>query len=326
MIRRNGDLLLEDEATRAARERRACLYRAAGALAAMCVLLGWLILDDDEVVAPAAEIKAPMDRLAIPPLPAISTAPVAPVVLPQNSGTVLAPPAEVAAVAPVPAPALPPGPDDREANSDLLPPGQAGQASEGIKSSDAASGVGAPIASLAEVRATLPEQDKDKGTVSAREATEPQGRVSGPAPAAGAADGYRIQLGQFVDMRSAAMLRDTLLRQGYAVRLQVRVAAGPYAQRKAAETALARMRGEHGLGGLVVVPPSGKGFIVQLGVFADSGNADELAARVKAWGYATQLHARVVVGSYPDQKSAQQALQRLQRERGTEGAVIVPSS
>lgn len=304
MIRRNGDLLLEDDATRVARTRRASLYRAAAALALMSALLAWLMLDEDDA-APAGEVAALAPSLAVPTLPAT---PVTPLVLPESDGQGQAGRAE-SAVTEQGYPSLASTP---ESAPDAVAVSTPITAAEPTHVADAP--VAPMIASTASVKDKAPEK------------VAPAPAVSVPEPAAGAADGFRIQLGQFVDMRPATTLRDTLLRQGYAVRLQVRVGAGPYAQRKAAESALAKMRGERGLGGLIVAPPSGKGFIVQLGVFAESGNADELAARVKAWGYTTQLHARVVVGPYPDQQSAQAALQKLQRERSMEGVVIMPST
>lgn len=308
MIRRNGDLLLEDEAAREARERRASLYRAALALAAMSVLLVWLLLDDDQAAPVGA---ATMPSLAVPELSAMPAATVKPMMSPSSVEPAPANPVEVTTMM---------AQDHRteETRAASLP--------QAVAPSGAATP--AELASAGEVQVNPPiaATDPVSDRPPAQSVAQPDAGAPASTPVAGVIDGYRIQLGQFDDIDPATALRDMLLRHGYSARLQVRVAAGPYAQRKAAESALTGLRGQHGLGGLIVAPPSGKGYIVQLGVFAERGNADELSGRLKTWGHAAQLHARVVVGPYPDRKSAQAALQRLKRERGTDGVVIVPST
>ena len=307
MIRRNGDLLLEDDATRAARTRRASLYRAALALAVMSALLVGLLMED-EAVAPDGGVP-----LATLDAPVVGTPEVAmaPLVLPrmgekqhaESSSPAVPATSEVVAMT---APA-----GDEAARADPVP-----------VTPDVVADV--PVAVPAPAAPKAPEKEIEK--MAAVPSGSAPAASAAPAEGVAAPDGFRLQLGQFVDMRPATTLRDALMRQGYAARLQVRVGVGPYAQRKAAESALAKMRSERAIGGLIVVPPSGKGLIVQLGVFSEQRNADELAARMKGWGYAAQLHARVVVGPYPDQPSAQAALQKLQRERALESAVILPAT
>lgn len=309
MIPRTGDILLDEDAL-AARARKASLYRAALALALMSALLAGLLLEDD-AAAPAGE--APVSGIALPPV-VMPQAPVAPLnnedkPQPERANPVATPEQGY------PPPASSPAPAAAETLATATP--------VAVEPADA------PVAPKA--APARPGALKAPAPVPAEPAVAKADPVPGTAATAAAEgsaapEGFRVQLGQFADLRGVTTLRDTLLRQGYAASLQVRVGVGPYAQRKAAESALAKMRREHGMGGLIVAPPSGKGLIVQLGVFAEQRNADELAARMKAWGYATQLHARVVVGPYPDQQSAQAALQKLQRERAMEGVVIMPAT
>lgn len=301
MIRRNGDLLLEDDAARGARMRKASLYRAALAFVLMGALLVWLMLADDSAT-PADE--APTPSLSIP------ATLVAPATLAESSDQTHLEHTESA-------PAVEPAYPAWQSNPVSIP--------ETTAVSSVINAEPAPVAATQPApRSVSTDADKDKAPV--KIAITPTTVASAPAAAADTAGGFRVQLGQFNDMQAATTLRDTLLSQGYAVQLQVRVGTGPYTQRKGAESALAKMRSEHGLGGLIVAPPSGKGFMVQLGVFSEPGNADELAVRVKVWGYMVQQHARVMVGPYHDRKSAQAALQTLQRERKMEGLVIMPAT
>ncbi|MBI1904829.1 MAG: SPOR domain-containing protein [Rhodocyclales bacterium] len=306
MIPRNGDIVLDQDAL-AAKARRASLYRAALALALMSALLAGLLLEDD-AAAPAGEAPAP--GIALPPV-ALRQAPVAPFDSDEKPQPEYAGP--VASLEQgYPAPAA----SETVATSTPVI----------VESAHAADASVVPKAALAYPGALKEPAPAPAEPATAKADPVPDTTATAATDASAAPEGFRVQLGQFADMRSATALRDTLSRQGYAARLQVRVGVGPYEQRKAAESALAKMRRERGLGGLIVAPPSGKGLIVQLGVFAEQRNADELAARVNAWGYATRLHARVVVGPYPDQQSAQAALRRLQRERTLEGVVIMPAS
>jgi DedD protein len=306
VIARNPDILLDD-ATRAQRTRRTHLYRAALAFTLMCLLLvGLLLVDDADTGAspPGWGTAAPAAPIATPSVSVdggnsllereTAAAPVDRESPPEAGTTLPAVPETLTTSAPV---AVEPV---RVVEAPVAP-------------------VAAPVvADALEVAPTVtPAPPVKTDPVVSKAATVKETPV--------APDGFRVQLGQFEAMREASALRDRLLRQGYAAGLQIRVGVGPYDQRKAAEAALARMRRERGMGGLVVALPSGKGLIVQLGVFAEQRNADELAARIKGWGYATQLHARVLIGPYPDQQSAQVALQQLQRER-LEGVVIKPAS
>lgn len=311
MIPRTGDILLDEDAL-AARARKASLYRAALALALMSALLAGLLLEDG-AVAPDTENPAPALGMAVPARPDVTPKVVlAPMDISEKP--------RVESVTPVEPDSPPP------ADSPAVAVAEAG-ATGSPAAVEPAHAPDTPVAPA--IAPANPETPKAAQKAAESAVTTAQPASSGAATAAdvsAAPDGFRIQLGQFADLRGATTLRDTLLRQGYAAGLQVRVGVGPYAQRKAAESALAKMRRERGMGGLIVAPPSGKGLIVQLGVFAEQRNADELAARMKSWGYATQLHARVVVGPYSDQQSAQAALQKLQRERAMEGVLIMPAT
>lgn len=68
---------------------------------------------------------------------------------------------------------------------------------------------------------------------------------------------------------------------------------------------------------------AGKGYLVQLGVFASLENAEGLRARLEGLGIPARLESRVVVGPFPDQAAARAAQARL-REAGQNAGLIVP--
>jgi len=67
-----------------------------------------------------------------------------------------------------------------------------------------------------------------------------------------------------------------------------------------------------------------RGYIVQLGVFADPGNADSLSRELAAQGYPARLQSRVVLGPFPDRQAAKAAAESLRRERALDGIIVPP--
>lgn len=68
---------------------------------------------------------------------------------------------------------------------------------------------------------------------------------------------------------------------------------------------------------------SASGFMVQVGVFANHGNAEELRGKLTAAGIPTQVETRVQIGPFPDRKSALVAQQKL-KALGLDGGLIIP--
>ncbi|MCB1887667.1 MAG: SPOR domain-containing protein, partial [Rhodocyclaceae bacterium] len=64
------------------------------------------------------------------------------------------------------------------------------------------------------------------------------------------------------------------------------------------------------------------GFLVQLGVFGVSGNAEALFAELKKQGVPARLETRVVAGPFPNRKSAEAARERLARAGLAKGIVV----
>ena len=64
--------------------------------------------------------------------------------------------------------------------------------------------------------------------------------------------------------------------------------------------------------------------MVQVGVFANHGNAEELRNKLVAAGIPTQVETRVQIGPFEDRKAAQAAQQKL-KALGLDGGMIVPA-
>lgn len=77
-------------------------------------------------------------------------------------------------------------------------------------------------------------------------------------------------------------------------------------------------------GGSGARPPPGRGFMVQLGVFAAPENADRLRDELAAQGFSAHVQSRVVVGPFADRKSADLARARLHDERKLDGLIVPP--
>jgi DedD protein len=71
-------------------------------------------------------------------------------------------------------------------------------------------------------------------------------------------------------------------------------------------------------------PPPGPGFMVQLGVFTDGDNAESLRRELARNGYPAHLQSRVVLGPFPDRKSALAAQEKVRRERKLDGMILAP--
>jgi DedD protein len=60
-------------------------------------------------------------------------------------------------------------------------------------------------------------------------------------------------------------------------------------------------------------PPAGRGFVVQLGVFTDPGNAQDLVSRLKKQGIRAYTETRVHVGPFTNREEADKAQAELRR-------------
>jgi cell division septation protein DedD len=318
-----------------ARLRRELLYRAALATGLMVLLvIGLTIYDEAPAPPPAADAPLPVTRA-----PVVTGAPDA----------ASAPPADAAAdhETAVPAPqARDPvaGADDPcvakpDAGDE---PGDAeapyGEAANAAHAADAAQRAVAP-ADLppAAQHDPLPPPDRpasgdgDAAAVVAAPSPPPQAArsvaqrsVGAPASAVppSASGRYQLQIGRFADVEAAARLRDELAGDGHAASVLTRVAVGPFAERRAAQDVLARLRRERALRGVLVAATAGGGHLVQVGVFANRGNAERLRGELAGAGYPVVTDARVVVGPYAQRGDADAALAVLRGARGLEAAIV----
>lgn len=71
-------------------------------------------------------------------------------------------------------------------------------------------------------------------------------------------------------------------------------------------------------------PPPGPGYLIQLGVFLDTSNAESMRRELERKGYPAHLQARVVLGPYPDRGSALEAQEKIRRERKLDGMILGP--
>jgi DedD protein len=83
-------------------------------------------------------------------------------------------------------------------------------------------------------------------------APAPLGVASAERPPPGR--GFMVQLGVFGAPENADRLRDELAAQGFSAHVQSRVVVGPFADRKSADLARARLHDERKLDGLIVPP------------------------------------------------------------------------
>lgn len=125
------------------------------------------------------------------------------------------------------------------------------------------------------------------------------------APARPAPRRFQVQLGGFLEPDRAMALQAELAALGHPALTQSRVTVGPYPAREEANRALTRLRSEQGQRGLIIQAPAGGGYAVQVGVFAEAGNAARLASRLATAGYPSQMQRRVLLGPYPDREAAE---------------------
>lgn len=71
-------------------------------------------------------------------------------------------------------------------------------------------------------------------------------------------------------------------------------------------------------------PAPGPGYLVQLGVFTDTENAEKMRQKLAAEGYPAHLQSRVLLGPYPDKAAAQRAQEKIRRERRLNGMIMPP--
>ncbi|NMG74270.1 SPOR domain-containing protein [Aromatoleum diolicum] len=71
-------------------------------------------------------------------------------------------------------------------------------------------------------------------------------------------------------------------------------------------------------------PPPGPGYLVQLGVFLDTENAEGLRRELARKGYPAHLQSRVVLGPFPDRQAALAAQEKVRRERKLDGIILQP--
>lgn len=133
---------------------------------------------------------------------------------------------------------------------------------------------------------------------------------------------YQLQIGRFADPEAAERLRDELAGDGHAASVLTRVAVGPFAERRAAQDALARLRRERALRGVLVAATAGSGHLVQVGVFANRSNAERLRGELAAAGHPVVTDARVVVGPFAQRGEADAALAVLRDARGLDAAIV----
>jgi DedD protein len=70
--------------------------------------------------------------------------------------------------------------------------------------------------------------------------------------------------------------------------------------------------------------PPGNGFMVEVGIFTDAEKAETLRRELALHGQSAYLQSRVLLGPFPDRKSAQQAEEKIRRERKLGGMILPP--
>lgn len=69
---------------------------------------------------------------------------------------------------------------------------------------------------------------------------------------------------------------------------------------------------------------AGKGYLIQMGVFAAPGNAEALRVRLEELGVPARLESRVLAGPFPDQAAARAAQARLRAAGQSPGPIVAP--
>ncbi|MGL1832171.1 SPOR domain-containing protein [Rhodocyclaceae bacterium SMB388] len=297
------------------RKRRALLYRAALAGGVMVLLVIGLSLYDGEAPSgpQVSGVVSSPPALPLTPMPDIAE-PVTPGAMPVT-------------VPPDASPAL--AEEDREA-------GATDAAHADATDEDAAS----PPVTDSAADATALGVETEGGD---DEAPRPSSQDAVPSVAEGVNGGtvarpvvprsappvqrYQIRLGGFVDPDAAIALQGDLAARGHLAQTQTRVAVGSYPVRADAERALAQLRSEQGLRGLLIQVPETGGFAAQVGVFGEAANAERLARRLEAAGLPVQMQRRVVLGPYADRAAAEAAIDAVEADHGAAGVIVaLPAS
>lgn len=302
------------------RRRKALLYRAVVAIAVMILLvIGLSLYDEDASDAPQSQGSVVREDVLPTPVLAETPVEVAPAII---AGIDLSGSQEAAAVAE----------DEREdARPDATLDDEADVESDAtrrdeVRSQGAASEVEAGDEAQAATAREAVAQAPGKPTVVAVVAgtrSKPAASASSMTPAPSAVpSGFQVLATGFVDPTSADRLITELSGDGHQAESQSRVTVGPFARRADAERALARLRSEHALRGLIVDAPSGTGLAVQLGVFSEASNAVALLRRLQASGHSAALHRRVLLGPFPDRQVAESMVAELRLSRALDARVI----
>ncbi len=310
------------------RRRRVLLRRAALAAGAMVLLVGALKLLESDESGGDTVAGGQFEPIVLGSLPGRSVSeqqsvegPLPPSLLGRGSAD----------------PAVPAGEGGNEAGEGVGEPMVAGEplpsaiaetveASEGEAASDAASIGGASDSSeaaSAELDSSMRPLEQASGAsatsladadVEQSSRAQPAARPA-PAPVAQAPRttaparptprGFQVQIGGFLEPDAAAALLAEMTALGHPAQAQSRVTVGPYPERREADRALARLRGEQGQRGLIIQAPAGGGYSVQVGVFSDAGNASRLASRLATAGFPSQIQRRVLLGPYAERQHAE---------------------
>jgi len=99
--------------------------------------------------------------------------------------------------------------------------------------------------------------------------------------------------------------------------------APPAAGQSAAPTVPAT-EGDRTAGTGEAAPPPGRGYMVQLGVFAAPANAQRLRDELAAQGYPAHMQSRVVMGPFPDRQAAEAAHAKVRSEKRIDGVIVPP--
>jgi len=294
------------------RRRKALLYRAALAIGMMVLLvIGLSLYDNDASDAPRSHGSVVREGVLPSPLPEESLVEEAPAIIPRIDVS------ETQEAAPAAEHEL------DEAGGDEVGIDGANDAP------DATPGAEAPVqeAEDAELRLPVAETPRQPAAVASVASAPPKAaspaRAAPPAAAPRVApSGFQVLASDFVDPASADTLLRGLSEAGHRAQSQSRVTVGPFARKADAERAMARLRSENTLRGIIVDAPSGAGFVVQLGVFAEAPNAVALVRRLEASGHSAALHRRVLLGPYTDRQAAEAIVAELRASRALDARIV----
>lgn len=298
--------------------RRALLQRAAIAAGVLLLmLLGLLLTEGDDAVAPSAETSAPV----LAPLPKL------------GAQQLVEPPAAQPAVEPAVT-----SPGSEPSSPQVQPGGEpavaATPAPDRALTTEPPAGTAASMAAPAATQSagTLPGSVQDKGvgrTAAPTVANPPVAQVGRAATGGGSPGGtsggdVRVHLGEFGPADRAVKLAAALVAEGLPASVQRRVVVGPYVGRAAATAAAERLKQREAIEGIVVPARRSGQFLVQTGVYSEARNAQAMRARLAAAKFKVVVQGRVVLGPYANRDAAEKALAKVAGKRNIAGT-IVPS-